>query len=409
MLDSLLLILGGLTAAMFFLRLHTWLLYPLVGLSLLRRRQAGIYHNRQPLVSVIIPAYNEEAVLENCVRSILRSTYPRVEILIVNDGSTDNTWAVMQRFATEPQVRLINRTNGGKAAALNAGIACASGEVYFFVDADGIFQPETINQMLAGFRSEAVGAVCGSDSPVNLNSLQTQLLALQTHVTTSFVRRALALINCLPIVSGNIGAFRRDVITQTGPFRVGCIGEDLELTWRVHRAGYRVEFQPEALVYAESPTTLLALWKQRVRWARGLWQTVRLHKDMFFNRRFGPIAFYLPINVLSTALMPILQLVVLGLLLLLLALGYRPFTLEAFATIAGLGFGLTVVTTLLAISIDRAWRDLRYCYVLPLWIPYAFFMNFVALRALILEIRGTQPKWNKLTRSGVVSRKDAIA
>lgn len=409
MADSLLFILGSLAIASFFLRLHTWLLYPLVGLSLLRRRRPGMFHQRQPLVSIIIPAYNEEKVLENCVRSILRSTYRKLEIIIVNDGSTDGTFAVMQNFAADPRVRLVNKPNGGKASALNRGIARAKGEVFFFVDADGLFKPDTITQMLAGFRSEQVGAVCGNDAPVNLDCLQTQLLAVQTHVTTSFVRRALALVNCLPIVSGNIGAFRRDVIERIGPFRVGCIGEDLELTWRVHRAGYRVEFQPDAMVYAESPSTLMALWKQRVRWGRGLWQAVRLHQEMFFNLRYGPIALYLPLNVLSVAILPIVQLVMLGLLLVLIALGRSPISLDLVGIMGGIGLGLTAATTLLAVIIDRGWRDLRYLYLLPLWIPYSFFMNVVTLWALILDVRGTQTQWNKLARTGVVSRRDATA
>jgi cellulose synthase/poly-beta-1,6-N-acetylglucosamine synthase-like glycosyltransferase len=92
------------------------------------------------------------------------------------------------------------------------------------------------------------------------------------------VRRALALINCLPIVSGNIGAFRRSVIDKTGPFLEGFIGEDLELTWRVHKAGFQVNFAPLAVVLAEVPSTVKDLWKQRVRWARGLLQTIRIHK-----------------------------------------------------------------------------------------------------------------------------------
>lgn len=404
MLDSILTTFITLSLLTFFLGLHTWLLYPLVAFSLLRRRRPGIYDGRQPLVSIVIPAYNEETVLDNCVRSILRSSYTNLEVLIVNDGSTDNTLGVMQRFAEDPRVQLVDKVNGGKASALNLGIERANGDVLFFVDADGIFQQNTIETMLAGFLSHEVGAVCGNDAPVNLDRLQTQLLAVQTHVTTSFVRRALALVNCLPIVSGNIGAFRRDVLARTGPFREGCIGEDLELTWRVHRAGYRVEFCPDALVYAESPSTLLALWKQRVRWGRGLWQTVRLHADLFFNPQHGPFSFYLPLNVLSTAIMPVVQLVVLALVLLLAITGNSPVSAQWVSIMGWLGYTVMVTTTLIAIVIDRSWRELKYLYVLPLWIPYSLFMNFVALRALYLELTGAQAKWNKLTRTGVVSR-----
>ncbi len=134
-----------------------------------------------------------------------------------------------------PGVTVLARANGGKASALNAGLRSAAGDIILFVDADGIFEPDTVEQLLAAFENDRVGAVCGSDSPANLDRLLTRLANLQTHVGTGFARRALSVINCLPIVSGNLGAFRRSVLSKTGPFREGFIGEDLELTWRVHR------------------------------------------------------------------------------------------------------------------------------------------------------------------------------
>ena len=207
-----------------------------------------------------------------------------------------------------------------------------------FVDADGIFTRSTIHEMLALFTTEKVGAVCGNDAPVNLDRPLTQLMCLQTHVGTGFVRRALAQINCLPIVSGNVGAFRRSVLEKAdpadgislqqdiaqawegksnGPFRSGFIGEDLELTWRVHKAGYQVKFAPHAVVLAEVPSTVKSLWKQRVRWARGLLQTVGLHRDMFFNMKYGQLGLYLPINFFNMVIIPILQVLILLLLFLL--------------------------------------------------------------------------------------------
>jgi cellulose synthase/poly-beta-1,6-N-acetylglucosamine synthase-like glycosyltransferase len=252
-------------------------------------------------------------------------------------------------------------------------------------------------------------------------------MCIQTHVGTSFVRRALAQINCLPIISGNIGAFRKIALIQSvagpeneivlsedsnwpenipGPFRHGFIGEDLELTWRVHRAGYRVEFAPQAIVLAEVPSTLKALWRQRVRWARGLLQTVSLHKTMFFNFRYGLIGLYLPLNFFNQVITPMLQLILLALFIFLALSGHSPiqFTLVNFL----LWFGLitAVFTTILAVILDKAWKDLIYLYILPLWVPYSLFMNAVMIWAIILEIRGTQANWNKLERTGVVSRKE---
>ncbi len=395
-LSLLVLIIGG----------HVLLFFPLSLWHQFRYGQRKKPTQKRWAVSIIVPAYNEGAVIGNCVRSILRSDHDYYELILVNDGSSDDTLAQMQQFASHPRVHVINKNNGGKASALNLGIQRARGDILLFVDADGVFRRDTIRQMVNSFDRPDVGAVCGTDCPVNLDRLQTRLLVMQTHVTTGLVRRALAAINCLPIVSGNIGAFRRDVLQKTGYFRPGFIGEDLELTWRVHRAGYRVAFQPKAIVYAESPSTVTALWKQRVRWGRGLLQTAMLHRDMFFNPRYGLMALYLPLNIFSLAIVPILQLLLLFLLLLLALAGANPLTGGFFSFFGWLGFGATSFATIFAIALDRAWSDLKYLYVLPLWIPYAIFLNLVMFWAFVLELRGVEAKWNKLDRTGVMSRRD---
>ena len=392
----------------FSIGLLTLAYYPLSLLPVFRKRNRKPgFSSTTPRVSIIVPAYNEGKVVGHCVESILASDYARREIILVDDGSTDDTLAHMRRFENEPGVIVIAKPNGGKASALNAGLARASGEVLFFVDADGIFVHNTLDEMLKGFDNERVGAVCGNDSPVNLDRLLTRLANLQTHVGTGFVRRALATLNCLPIVSGNIGAFRRSALDKTGPFLEGFIGEDLELTWRVHKAGYRVAFQPHAAVYAEVPSTLRGLWKQRVRWARGLLQTTRIHRDMFFNRKYGPFGFYLPLNFAAMVIIPLLQLLAAVLLPVLILLHRSPIELSVLGFIGWLGLIMAVVASVFSIALNRAWRDLKYLYVVPLWVPYSLLMDVVDLWAIILELRGTEAKWNKLERTGVVSRKDS--
>jgi len=390
----------------FVVGLLTFAYYPLSMIFVLRHRRRTGSDGWQPLVSVIVPAYNEGKVVRHCVESILASDYPRREIILVNDGSTDDTLAEMRRFENVPGVIVIAKSNGGKASALNAGLARASGDVIFFVDADGIFARNTISEMLKGFDSPRVGAVCGNDSPVNLDRLLTRLANLQTHVGTGFVRRALSTPNCLPIVSGNVGAFRRSVLDQTGPFLEGFIGEDLELTWRVHKAGYRVAFQPWAKVYAEVPSTVRGLWKQRVRWARGLLQTARIHHGMFFRRKYGLFGFYLPINFAAMMIIPLLQLAAAILLPILVLSNRSPIELSLLGIIGWLGLIMAMVASVYSIALDGAWGDLKYLYVVPLWIPYSLLMDCVMLWAIILELRGTEAQWNKLERTGVVSRKE---
>lgn len=377
--------------------------YPLALGFAFRRRRPAVFQNPDPLVSIVVPAYNEAKVIRHCVDSILASAYRNREVILVDDGSTDDTLARMREYGRQPGVMVLARPNGGKASALNAGLKLARGEIILFVDADGIFEPDTIDQLLAGFDSERVGAVCGSDSPANLDRLLTRLANLQTHVGTGFARRALSLINCLPIVSGNLGAFRRSVLEQTGPFREGFIGEDLELTWRVHKAGYRVAFQPAARVRAETPSTLAGLWKQRVRWARGLLQTSRIHRDMFFNPRYGLFGFYLGVNLVSMSLIPVLQLVSLVILPILAVRQASPVPVNVLGFVGWLGLGFALAASVFSIALDRAWKDLRHLYLAPLWVLYSFFMDVVAFWAIILELRGGEARWNKLERTGVVS------
>jgi len=416
LISSVLIVVGMLTLAYF----------PIALYAALRPRRSMVFNSPRPLVSIIVPAYNESKVIGNCIESILASNYRKIELILVDDGSKDNTLAVMQRYKNSRRVRVYTKPNGGKASALNEGYRQSTGEILFFVDADGIFTPNTITEMLRGFTSPKVGAVCGNDAPVNLDRLQTRLMCLQTHVGTGFVRRALAELNCLPIVSGNLGAFRRSVLEQigvgqtnpfytvitqawemnrNGPFRDGFIGEDLELTWRVHRAGYQVKFAPKAIVLAEVPSTIRSLWKQRVRWARGLLQTIRLHRDMFFNLKYGSLGLYLPINFFNMIVVPFLQLLVFTLLVMLMLAGYRPIALNLGGIVLWLGLGAALLSTLFAVALDWSWKDLKYLYVIPLWVPYALMMDMVMVWAVILEIFKKESQWNKMERTGVVSRR----
>ncbi|MFK0005290.1 glycosyltransferase [Paenarthrobacter sp. NPDC090522] len=358
----------------------------------------------QPMVSVIVPGYNEAVVITNCVESILSSRYSRLEVILVDDGSTDSTAEIMAALAEEyHRVRFISRANAGKGAALNTGIKAAQGDILMFVDADGIFAPDTMLHMLAGFDHPKVGAVCGDDRPVNLNRVQTMMLAVLSHVGTGLVRRALSLMHCLPIVSGNIGAFRADLVRSVGGFHEDTLGEDLELTWRVYKAGYRVNFQPKALVYAESPSTMGGLWRQRVRWSRGLLQTLRLHFGMLGKTTYGTFGLFLVFNAFTMVLIPILQLLILGILPVLYAAGRGPIPWEVLAILGWLGLFVSFVLIVFSIGLNGSWRDLRFLWTVPLWPFYSVFVGLALASAIVKELRGSPARWNKLQRTGVVS------
>ena len=171
------------------------------------------FRDVHPLVSMIIPAYNEGVVLTNCVQSVLRSSYSNIEVFIVDDGSTDDTRQVGEALAqSDPRVSYVYQENAGKGAALNRGIALSSGSVLVFLDADSVFMSTTVDELLRWFTDRSVGAVCGDDRPVNVDRPLTAMLAVLSHAGTGMVRRALHAMGALPIVSGNIGAFPRRVV-----------------------------------------------------------------------------------------------------------------------------------------------------------------------------------------------------
>lgn len=369
-----------------------------------QRRRVPSLRDDRPMVSIVVPAFNQATVLENCVRSIQLTRYDRYEVILVDDGSTDGTAEIMSRLAADdPRIKILMQENAGKGAALNLGVRHAVGDVLMFVDADGIFSRRTVDRILEAFEDSSVGAVCGDDRPVNLNRVQTRLLAIISHVGTGLVRRALTVMGCLSIVSGNIGAFPRRVLQEIGPFREDTVGEDLELTWRVHKAGYRVVFAPRALVYAESPSTVRGLWRQRVRWARGLLQTLIIHRGMIGNLRYRQFGAYLLFNAITMVVLPVIQIAGLAVLALLLLGGRNPLGADAWGFLGWLGVSVTVILIGFALALNWAWKDLRHAWSLPLVPLYSVFTSLTMLAALTLELRGTEAHWNKLTRTGVVS------
>lgn len=382
-----------------------------------RKNNHGVL-NTTPTISVVVPAHNEETVLASCIRSITGANYSALEVIIVDDGSTDDTATIGTALAAgDPRVRYIHQTNAGKGAALNRGYRESTGEFLMFIDADSIFTERTIPEMLRAFHSDKVGAVCGDDRPVNLNRTVTCFLALITHVGTGLVRRAFDVLHCVPVVSGNCGTFRRTTldemsVNRPGPLREDTIGEDLELTWRIRRSSWRIVFAPTALVYAESPSTIKALWKQRVRWARGLLQGVTYHWDAAFRPRLGTFALFMWFTVWTMILVPVIQVVLILALLIRTALtiGTGTFT-PAFPGIwpilIGLGLVLSCALLIIAMTLSRALGDLRHIWTLPFWPVYSTAMSFTMISALRLELMRRPQVWNKPTRTGVISNQQA--
>ena len=279
------------------------------------RRQEAAPTLGEPLqVSVIIPAYNEENVIAATVQRILASTYRRMEIIVVDDGSKDNTFDVLQsQFANHAAIALLSIPNGGKANALNVGLARATGDVVVALDADTQFNPDTISRLVRWFADPNVGAVAGNAKVGNRINMITRWQALEYIVAQNLERRALAALGTLTVIPGAVGAWRRSAIEQIGGFRSDTVAEDQDLTIDLQRVGYRVLFDSSAIAWTEAPTTFRGLAKQRFRWAFGTLQCLWKYRRLTFNPRYGALGMIaLPqvwmFQILLTALAPLADL-----------------------------------------------------------------------------------------------------
>jgi poly-beta-1,6 N-acetyl-D-glucosamine synthase len=241
-----------------------------------------------PLVSVLVPAYNEGAVIEASIRSLLRLDYPCYEIVVVDDGSTDDTYARAMAYAGRHgpvEVRVIHKPNGGKAQALNTGIAAARGLLVVCMDGDSALAPQTLRRAARHFAEPHVGAVAGNVKVANRGTLLSALQALEYIEGLNLVRNAQAFFRVVNIVPGPIGMFRRDALLEIGGYASDTFAEDCDLTLRLLARGWQISYEPEAIAYTEAPERQRDLLKQRYRWTRGILQALRKHKRLLVDPR----------------------------------------------------------------------------------------------------------------------------
>jgi len=238
------------------------------------------------LISVLIPAYNEARVIEASVNRVLASRGVRLEVIVIDDGSKDETSAIVERaFAGEPRVRLLTLPNGGKARALNRGLELASGRILVALDADTQFEPETIARLARWFADPAIGAVAGNAKVGNRVNLVTRWQAVEYVTAQNLERRALAGVNAIMVVPGAIGAWRRAALEEVGGYPVDTLAEDQDLTIAIQRAGWRIANDTEAVAWTESPQTFRGLARQRFRWAFGTLQCLWKHRAILREGR----------------------------------------------------------------------------------------------------------------------------
>jgi cellulose synthase/poly-beta-1,6-N-acetylglucosamine synthase-like glycosyltransferase/peptidoglycan/xylan/chitin deacetylase (PgdA/CDA1 family) len=261
-----------------------------------------------PSVSIVVPAYNEAVGIARAVRSLAASDYPRLEIVVVDDGSSDDTAQIVTELGLD-LVHLIRQDNGGKAAALNTGIAHSTGDIVVMVDGDTLFERDTIRRLVAPLADERVGAVSGNTKVGNRGGLLGRWQHIEYVMGFNLDRRMYETLQCTPTVPGAIGAFRREVLAAVGGVPGDTLAEDTDLTLAIGRTGTRVVYAQDARAWTEAPATIGTLWRQRYRWSFGTVQAVWKHRRALVTRdprqaRIGRRA--LPYMLLFQIVLPIL-------------------------------------------------------------------------------------------------------
>jgi peptidoglycan-N-acetylglucosamine deacetylase len=244
----------------------------------------------EPPITVLIPAHNEESVVVQTVTSVLASDAKSLRVIVVNDGSTDKTGPLLDlTFGNDPRVQIIHQVNRGKAAALHHALAEATTDIVVTIDADTEIEPDAITKLLRHFSDPTVGAVAGNVKVGNRSRWLTRWQALEYITSQNMEKRAFDLLNCITVVPGALGAWRKAAIEAAGGITADTVAEDADLTIGIRRLGWRISYDEEAIAWTEAPETAGALIRQRFRWTFGTLQSFWKHSDTLFRPKQGTL------------------------------------------------------------------------------------------------------------------------
>jgi cellulose synthase/poly-beta-1,6-N-acetylglucosamine synthase-like glycosyltransferase/peptidoglycan/xylan/chitin deacetylase (PgdA/CDA1 family) len=386
----------------------------------------------RPRVAVLIPAYNEEKVIERTIQGALDSDYPNLRVIVIDDGSNDRTLEIARRaFAAEEaagKVLILTRPNGGKAEALNFGLEhIGDAKLFVGIDADTIIAPDAIARLVPHFLNPKVAAVAGNAKVGNRVNLWTRWQALEYITSQNFERRALNTMGAVSVVPGAIGAWRTAAVREAGGYHVDTVAEDADLTMALLRNGYRVEYEDLALAFTEAPTTANALMRQRFRWSFGILQAIWKHSGVFARKGvLGLIA--LPNILIFQILLPLFS----PFIDLMFAVGViwyfvqkyfhpesnDPASFQRLLLFFGAFLVIDFLASALAFALERRQPEAREdAWLLSqVWLQrfaYRQVFSIVLFRTLKRAIQGRPFAWDKLERTAAVKytpaeRKDTV-
>lgn len=357
--------------------------------------------NFTPFVSVVIAAYNEEKVICKTVDSILASDYPSFEVLVIDDGSMDNTVGVVKEtYGNHPLVRLIKKANGGKSSAVNVGFKEAKGDIVVALDADTLIAKNAITLLVNHFKNDQVAAVSGNVKVGNKGNLLTNWQHIEYVTGFNLERRAFAALNCITVVPGAIGAWSKKAVIEAGYFKEDTLAEDTDLTLTLLRQGKKIEFEEMAYAFTEVPEDLKSLAKQRYRWIYGTLQCLWKHREALFNKKHRSLGYIgLPnmwiFQYLYQTISPIADL-----LFILALFGAHP---GKAAGVFVLFYLLDFLTSLYAFRLEKENPKPLMSLFLQR-ILYKQLMTYVVIKSILSAVKGVTVGWNKLKRKGNVTR-----
>jgi cellulose synthase/poly-beta-1,6-N-acetylglucosamine synthase-like glycosyltransferase/peptidoglycan/xylan/chitin deacetylase (PgdA/CDA1 family) len=382
--------------ATFFGLVRILFLLVLVLLQWPREKRRVFSDEYTPTVTVIMAAFNEEKVITGSLRSLLNSDYPALDVVVVDDGSTDDTLRLLRDgFGDDSRVRILHQKNSGKMAAMNRALRAAEGEILMLADADTLFPPPAIGYLARHFVDRRIGAVAAGVRIGNASdNILTRWQALEYSTCQNFDRRGYDLLNCIPVIAGAAGAVRREAIIALGGFSPDTLNEDMDMTWQLLRAGWRIVNESDAVAYTEAPNTLNSFIRQRFRWAYGTLQCLWKHRDALGRHgALGCVA--LPIQWLHQVLLPPISPFVDIVMIYSICVG----RLEAVALFGFVMLAAEAVAAAVAIAMGAG--NPRLLPWLPLQrIGYHPLMWYVIAKSIFVALAGTAVGWNKFARAG---------
>lgn len=353
----------------------------------------------EPPVTIIVPAYNEAATISASIRALLQLEYPEYEIVVINDGSTDNTLEVLiDEFYLKPfpevyriqldtkpvntiyrstkfsNIRVIDKLNGGKADSINTGINASYYPLFCCVDADSLLERSSLKKVIRPFIEYPETVASGgmvrilngctiTNGFISKVGLSKNILALFQTVeylrAFMFGRLGWTSMNALLIISGAFGIFRKETVISAGGYRTDCIGEDMELVVRLHRTliekgvPYKIHFVPDTVCWTEAPESISVLRRQRIRWQIGLTESLMTNLPLLFNRKGGCVSWLaFPFFLIFECFGPILEVFGFILVSYMYYLGLVPN--EFFFIFLLLAIGLGMLVSVFSLLIEEA-------------------------------------------------------